>query len=88
MPQKTSYLPPLSLQFKPLPSLRSSQAISHARQTAINHFRPDNSTYHLVAYSSVNGAVLKKGTVQGYADWSCWSRGQAWAIAGFTMVYR
>ena len=26
--------------------------------------------------------------IQGYKDWSCWSRGQAWALAGFTMMYR
>jgi chondroitin AC lyase len=36
----------------------------------------------------VTGKVAGRETAQGYADNSTWSRGQAWAIYGFTMVYR
>ncbi|WP_083488745.1 glycoside hydrolase family 88 protein [Pedobacter borealis] len=62
-------------------------AISHALNTMKNHFRPDFSTYHVVDYSA-NGKVLHRQTNQGYADNSTWSRGQGWAIYGFTMMYR
>lgn len=31
---------------------------------------------------------MNKATCQGYSDNSTWARGQAWAIYGFTMVYR
>ncbi|HWB94158.1 MAG TPA: glycoside hydrolase family 2 TIM barrel-domain containing protein, partial [Puia sp.] len=63
-------------------------AVSHARTTMANHFRPDYSSYHLVIYDPVTGAVKKKQTVQGAADESAWSRGQAWGLYGYTMVYR
>jgi len=63
-------------------------AFSHAVKTMENHFRPDGSTYHVVNYDSSNGNVLSRGTHQGFSDSSCWSRGQAWAIYGFTMAYR
>ena len=32
------------------------------------------------------GKLLRQTTVQGYSDDSCWSRGQAWAIYGFTLA--
>ena len=63
-------------------------AIKHAETTMKNHFRPDFSSYHVVCYDSATGKVLAKETAQGYADNSTWSRGQAWAIYGYTMVYR
>ena len=53
-----------SIPLLPLFSYRLSQAISHARVTAVNHFRADNSTYHLVAYSQITGGVLFQGTFQ------------------------
>ncbi|WP_313269009.1 glycoside hydrolase family 88 protein [Sphingobacterium sp.] len=62
-------------------------AISHATQTMKNHFRKDYSTYHVVDYDA-NGHPLHQQTNQGYADNSTWARGQAWAIYGFTMMYR
>ena len=63
-------------------------AISHAEKTMQNHLRPDGSTYHVLDYDTTNGAVLARNTHQGYADESAWSRGQAWAVYGFTMAYR
>jgi unsaturated chondroitin disaccharide hydrolase len=63
-------------------------AFSHAVKTMQNHFRPDYSTYHVLGYDTTTGGVLSKGTNQGYADSSCWARGQAWATYGFTMAYR
>lgn len=63
-------------------------AISHANKTMKNHFRPDYSTYHVVDYDAQTGEVLHQQTNQGYADNSTWSRGQAWAIYGYTLMYR
>ncbi|TZF81007.1 glucuronyl hydrolase [Pedobacter sp. BS3] len=63
-------------------------AISHANTTMKNHFRPDYSSYHLVNYNSETGQVIRKQTVQGYADDSAWGRGQGWGLYGFTMMYR
>ena len=65
-----------------------SVAVSHARTTARNAFRPDFTSYHLVDYDPATGAVRSRQTVQGYSDGSAWARGQAWALYGYTMMYR
>lgn len=63
-------------------------AITHANTTIKNHFRPDYSSYHVIDYDLNTGKVLKKITAQGAADSSAWSRGQAWGLYGYTMMYR
>lgn len=63
-------------------------ALSHARTTMKNHFRPDYSAYHVVVYDTVTGNKIKGVTHQGFSDSSTWARGQSWAIYGFTMCYR
>jgi len=63
-------------------------AVSHAATTMNNHFRPDYSSYHVVLYDTLTGKKAGGITHQGYSDSSMWARGQAWAIYGFTMVYR
>lgn len=63
-------------------------ATSHADKTLENHFRSDNSCYHVVSYDPATGNVEKKNTCQGYSDESAWARGQSWALYGFTMCYR
>ncbi|MEO8405288.1 MAG: glycoside hydrolase family 88 protein [Chitinophagaceae bacterium] len=63
-------------------------AVSHANTTMKNHFRADYSSYHVVDYDTITGKVVKKNTHQGYSDESAWSRGQAWALYGYTMCYR
>jgi len=62
-------------------------AVTHADQTIKNHFRPDASSYHVVLYGD-GGKVLARRTHQGYADESAWARGQAWALYGYTTMYR
>ena len=63
-------------------------ALSHALNSMRDHVRPDGSTYHVVDYSARTGQVIARRTHQGYSDMSTWSRGQAWAVYGFTMAYR
>lgn len=63
-------------------------AVSHANTTIQNHFRTDNSSYHVLNYNATTGAVLQKKTAQGYADESAWGRGQAWGLYGYTETYR
>lgn len=69
------------------PSFRNI-AVTHAENTMKNHLRPDYSSYHVVEYDAQTGAVKSRETMQGFSDNSTWSRGQAWGIYGFTMVYR
>lgn len=63
-------------------------AVSHADVTMENHFRSDYTSYHVVVYDKDTGEKIKGVTHQGYNDDSMWSRGQSWAIYGYTMVYR
>lgn len=63
-------------------------AVAHSDATLKNHFREDYSTYHVVSYDTITGEPVNKATAQGFSDNSTWARGQAWAIYGFTMVYR
>ncbi|MDO3628364.1 glycoside hydrolase family 88 protein [Mucilaginibacter sp. BT774] len=63
-------------------------AVNHANTTMKNHFRPDFSSYHLIDYDLSTGKVMRKITRQGAADSSAWSRGQAWGLYGYTMMYR
>ncbi len=63
-------------------------AVEHTNTTLKNHFRKDNSAYHVVIYDTISGAVKDKITHQGFNDESAWARGQAWAVYGFTMAYR
>ncbi|MDT0690472.1 glycoside hydrolase family 88 protein [Salegentibacter sp. F188] len=63
-------------------------AITHANTTMEHHFRPDNSTYHVINYNENTGEVKEKRTAQGAADESAWARGQAWGLYGFTEMYR
>lgn len=63
-------------------------AVTHALTTLANHFRPDNSSYHVVSYDTLTGKAVVKTTHQGYASESSWARGQAWGLYGFTMCFR
>ena len=63
-------------------------ARQHADTTIKNHFREDNSTYHVVAYNELTGEITDKRTAQGDADDSAWARGQSWGLYGYTMMYR
>lgn len=63
-------------------------AVKHADTTMKHHFRPDYTCYHVAVYDPETGEFLKGMTHQGYSDTSVWARGQAWAIYGYTMVYR
>jgi unsaturated chondroitin disaccharide hydrolase len=63
-------------------------AVSHANTTIKNHFRADNSSWHVLDYDLKSGTVARKVTHQGYSDESAWARGQTWGLYGFTVMYR
>lgn len=63
-------------------------AIEHAKTAQKVFVRPDGSTPHVYDFDPATGAPIGPNTVQGYSPASCWSRGQAWGIYGFTTMYR
>lgn len=63
-------------------------ADGHA-ETALAHLvRADDTSFHTFLFDPVTGAPLRGETHQGYADDSCWSRGQAWLIHGYAQSAR
>ncbi|MEU9366799.1 glycoside hydrolase family 88 protein [Streptomyces avermitilis] len=63
-------------------------AVAHAKTAQRVFPRPDGSTPHVFDFDPATGAPLGPGTVQGYSPTSCWARGQAWGVYGFTTIYR
>lgn len=63
-------------------------SVIHSNTTMKNHYRKDYSSFHVVDYNPETGKIIRKATWQGAADCSSWSRGQAWGLYGFTMMYR
>jgi unsaturated chondroitin disaccharide hydrolase len=63
-------------------------AYIHSKRTIDEFIREDYSTIHVIDFDLETGEIIRKITVQGYSDDSCWSRGQAWAIYGFTLAYK
>ena len=57
--------------------------------TSLRHLvREDDTTFHTFLFDPATGAPLHGQTHQGYADDSCWARGQAWLIHGFANCHR
>lgn len=65
----------------------ASAAQAHVMQAAKYLIREDASTFHTYYMDVQTGEPRYGNTQQGYADDSCWSRGQAWGIYGFLLSY-
>jgi unsaturated chondroitin disaccharide hydrolase len=66
----------------------AAAARRHADQLRAHILRPDGTTFHTFYWDPETGAPLRGETEQGHADDSCWARGQAWGIYGFTLNHR
>ncbi|WP_426452470.1 glycoside hydrolase family 88 protein [Paenibacillus sp. S-38] len=62
-------------------------AKTHVAQAAKYLVRPDDTSYHTYYMDVETGAPKYGNTHQGYADDSCWARGQAWGMYGFLLSY-
>lgn len=62
-------------------------AEKHIHSALSTVIREDGSSYHTYYFDTKTGEPLKGVTAQGYADDSCWARGQAWAVYGTALAY-
>ncbi len=58
-------------------------AMCHLDVTIRDFLRSDGSTVEFIEYAEDEDKILREFTLLGVNDHSCWSRGHAWAIAGF-----
>lgn len=58
----------------------------HCRTTRDTIVRPDGSTAHEGTFDA-DGRFLRQSTHQGLRDDSCWARGLAWSLYGYTQCY-
>lgn len=63
-------------------------AISHATTVGEHLVRPDGSVAHVGAFNSETGEFMETRAGQGFGPDSAWSRGQGWALYGFTNCYK
>ena len=63
-------------------------AEAHAATSARHLVREDGTSFHTFTFDPVTGEPLRGQTHQGYADDSCWARGQAWLIHGFAQCHK
>ena len=62
-------------------------AVAHA-DTAEKYFvRDDGSVNHILRFDPYTGELIESIGGQGYGVGSSWTRGQAWALYGFTLSY-
>ena len=62
-------------------------AVMHANTAEKYFIREDGSANHIVEFDPVTGEFVQSFGGQGYGVGSSWTRGQAWALYGFTMSY-
>ena len=62
-------------------------AMAHADMSICDHLREDGSVVHIVEHDRESATVRTTHAGQGCAVGSSWSRGQAWALYGFTLSY-
>ncbi len=62
-------------------------AHKHCLTTRRTIVRGDGSTSHEAIFDLETGECLRQSTHQGYRGDSCWSRGLAWSLYGFTRSY-
>lgn len=63
-------------------------AMKHSLTSRRVLIRGDGSSSHEGIYDLESGEFLRQSTQQGWRSDSCWSRGLAWAIYGFTAAYK
>lgn len=62
-------------------------ANKHCQTTRRTLVRGDGSTSHEAIFDLNSGECLRQSTHQGYRGDSCWSRGLAWSLYGFTRSF-
>lgn len=62
-------------------------ALNHIERAEKYFIRPDMTTFHTYHMDVETGEPKYGSTAQGYADHSCWARGQAWGIYGFANMF-
>ncbi len=63
-------------------------AMLHADMATTCFVREDGSVAHIATFDPETGAFLKTLGGQGKQEGSSWTRGQSWALYGFSMSYR
>lgn len=63
-------------------------AVRHADTTMAHFIREDYSNIHIGKFDPLTGKFLHPIGGQGKDPDSAWTRGQAWAVYGFTLTYR
>ena len=63
-------------------------AVSHAKTAQQYIVREDGSCNHIVIFDPQTGEFLDNPGGQGFEQGSAWSRGQSWAVYGFSLSYR